>query len=267
LLLVGAVALLVGIPPATAGSLSDLMGDTFDPLDVGGPLPDIGTYGATTSVALGTTTFAVNFFNDILPPSALSAASVVGYIDIDTDRGATPGGHAPWGMDLAGGNNWINFFTAPNPGTPSIPPGPDSESTIITADKYYVNLFSEATHPGFVDVISTADNSVFATVPIAFTARGFTLTVPLVGTGDGSLDYDLLVGTYLEMTDRAPNGGIPSQSVLPEPAGLVLLGSGLAGLAILGRRSRARPRRAGAGAMTRSILAGEPRGCIGHREG
>jgi hypothetical protein len=200
-------------------------------------LPDITTYSALTDVSMASTSFTVNFHNNILPPSASATASVVGYIDIDTDRGATPGGNAPWGMNLVGGNNWINYYTAPNQGNPSIPAGPNSESTISTADKYFVDLFSEAFHPGFVDVIRTSDNGVFATVPIDFTSERFSLTVPLVGTtGNGSLNFDLLVGTFAEMTDRAPNGGIPSQSSVPEPGAFVLLGSGLVGLAVLGRR-------------------------------
>jgi hypothetical protein len=236
-LMCGIVVSIVAASPASAGLLVDPTGDTFDPLHVGAPLQDITTYGAFTDVATGMTRFIVNFNNHIDPASAFVADSLVGYIDIDTDKNPATGGNAPWGKDLVGGNDWINYFTAPNPGVPAIP----GNATIQMGDEYFVDLFSEGSHPGFVDVIRTSDNSVFSTVPITYSAQGITLSVPVVGTGDGSFRFDLLMGTYSEMTDRAPNGTVASLSSIPEPGGLVLLGSGLAGLAAgLGHRRRPR---------------------------
>jgi hypothetical protein len=211
----------------------------FDPgadFGVGAIRPDISTYSAFSNPTTGQTTFIVNFDGAILPASAFAARSVVGYIDLDTDKGATPGGFAPWGQPLVGGfNNWINYFHPPNPGTPNGDPGP----LIELKDKYFVDLFSESFHPGKVDIIDTNTNTVFKTVSITYTATSFTLTVPLVGTGDGSLNYGMLMGSFAESTDRAPNGNVADRSmVVPALPGLVL---GIVGMAcILATRCRRR---------------------------
>lgn len=219
-LVVCAFVLFLSAPPAVAGPvLTDPTGDTFG---VGAVQQDITTYSAVTNPSGPSTTFTVNFASPIAPPSASAPNSLVGYIDIDTDRNPATGGTGTFGS-LTGGNNWINFFIPPNPGSPSIPP--PNDTLIALGDEFFVDLFSEALNPGFVDIIDANTNTLFTTVSITFTAQGFSVTVPLAGTvPDFSLNFGLLVGTFDELTDRAPNGESPAQSFVPEPAGFFLFG-------------------------------------------
>jgi hypothetical protein len=179
----------------------------------------------------GQTRFQIDFMADISPPSAFASNSLLGFIDIDSDRNPSTGGSAPWGSPLVGGNSWINYFIAPNPGTPSIP-GP----TIALGDEDFVDLGSEQGHPGLVDVVDTATDAIVATVPINYGPRSLSLTVPIAGVGGGPVNYGVLVGNFAGPLDRAPAGSQPATSVVapvPEPAAPVLagLGSLLAGLA------------------------------------
>jgi hypothetical protein len=104
----------------------DLRGDTFGK----GPVQqDITTYNAITGG--GQTTFSIDFANNIAAPSASAPNSLVGYINLDLDNNPNTGGNAPWGQNLQGGNNWINYFISPNPGLPSIPADMFNNNTLI----------------------------------------------------------------------------------------------------------------------------------------
>ena len=213
-----------------AAFITDPTGDVFN----------TGTIDITgTQVVLGspTTTISIRFFGVVAAPSAFAANSVVGFVDLDTLPGS--GGTAPWGGPVSGGNNWINFFTPPNPGTPSIP-GP----TVDLGDEFYIDLGSELFHPGLVDVVDTTTNLSVGTAPVSYVGNLLTINLAsaLIGS-PSSLRYGALVGDFNSPTDRAPNGdsGLLAESpnAVPAPAGLLLA---MTGLPIFGLVSRFRRR-------------------------
>jgi hypothetical protein len=206
----------------------DPTGDTFG---VGVPQLDITTYAGDGLGKPGHVVFTVNFAGPISPASAFAANSVVGFIDLDTDRNPATGGNAPWGGNLTGGNNWINFFVPPNPGAPAVP-----LPLIAMGDEFFIDLGSEQSHPGLVDVVSTATNTPTGQAPITFGSNSFSIDVllSLLPGANGPINFDILVGTFNEPTDRAPNGATPASTLVPEPGSVLLMGLALAGLA--GRR-------------------------------
>ena len=235
-------ALLLAAAPSGAG-FTDPTGDTFGP----GPVQvDITSYDATYSG--GSTTFTIHFAGPISAASAAVADSLYGFIDLDLDKDAKTGGTASFPgvtSPIAGGNNWINYYIAQ---------GAIGGPTVALGDEAFVDLGSEANHAGSVDVLDATTGAVLASVAIAYTSHSVSLTIPLVGSvGSPSIAFDLLVGTSLELTDRATNGGVADLSTpsttpaVPEPSSLALLTLG--GLALgLGRADRliagARPARA-----------------------
>jgi hypothetical protein len=225
-----AAALLLGLwllpaLPAQAGIIPDPTGDTFN-------TGTIDLTGTEVRGATPTTTITLTFASAVAAPSAFAPNSLTGFIDLDTNSG--PGATAPWGGPVAGGNNWINFFVAPNPGTPSIP-GP----LVNLGDEFYIDLGSELFHPGLVDVVSTATNLTVGVAPVIYAGTTVQIFLPsaLIGNPAG-LSYGVLVGDFNGITDRAPNGSTGLLAT-PEPSGLAL--AGVAGLgALLYRRRRAR---------------------------
>jgi hypothetical protein len=215
---------LVPVVPAQAGIITDPTGDTFN-------TATIDLVGTEFNIDFPTSTITLLFDSAVAAPSAFAPNSLIGFIDIDTN--SNPGGTAPWGGPVAGGNNWINFFIPPNPGTPTIP-GP----TVAMGDEYYIDLGSELFHPGLVDVVDTATNLTIGVAPIIYAGTTVQIFLPsaLIGNPSG-LTYGVLVGDFLSATDRAPNGdqGI---AATPEPSSLAL-----AGLAAMGGMFYARRRR------------------------
>ena len=218
---------LVPVMPAQAGIIADPTGDTFN-------TGTIDLTGSEFGIGFPTSTITLTFASAVVAPSAFAPNSLTGYIDIDSTPSAS--GTAPWGGPVTGGNNWINFFVPPNPGTPSIP-GP----TVAMNDEYYIDLTSELFHPGLVDVVSTATNLTVGVAPIIYAGTTVRIFLPsaLIGNPVG-LNYGVLVGDFLAPTDRAPNGA-QGIAATPEPSTMVLAGfAGLGALAYRLRRRQAR---------------------------
>jgi hypothetical protein len=228
-----AVLILLGLglsassaPSARAASVVDPTGDTFN----------TGTIDVTSTevlLAIPTTTINITFAASVAAPSAFAPNSVVGFIDLDTGPG--PGGTAPWGGPVTGGNNWINFFIPPNPGIPTVP-GP----TVSLGDEFYIDLGSETFHPGLVDVVTTSTDTNVGTAPITYSGSSLTILMSSALIGNpGALRYGVIVGDFNSPTDRAPNGATGILTVVPEPGSWLLAGLGFVGLALpyrLGRR-------------------------------
>ncbi len=166
--------------------------------------------------------FQVTFAGAVAPPSANAADSVVGFIDIDADQNPSTG---------VTSHLVTNGLGDPAPGL-----GVD----------FYLDIFSEIFHPGLVEVVETAGATVTGMAPITFAANRFLITVPLsfLGGDDGFVNYGVIVGTFAEATDQAPNPGQPVASSggvrpIPEPGSLVLFTLGLLGL--LGSLRKCRP--------------------------
>jgi MYXO-CTERM domain-containing protein len=211
-------ALLLGQAPARAEILyPDPTGDTFGTSSL---KLDITAIGSTLTAT--TLSFRVVFASPIAPPSAFATNSAVGFVDIDTDQNpgtAGPGGHPSFGPGLTG-----------------------------LGTDFYLDLFSEAFSPGFVDVIDTATGFPTGSAPITFGSNFLRIDVPLslLGNDDGRTNYGVTAGTFVDASDVARNAGLPPAfsgpevQAVPEPAGVVLALTGLLGLLGLGRRRRSR---------------------------
>jgi len=232
LLVVSFGLLLTPSVPSWASPILDPVGDTFN----SGTIDIIGT-----ELLLGfpDSRITIQFAAPIAPPSAGAPNSVVGFIDLDTAPG--PGGTFPWFGPVTGGNNWINFFVLPNPGTPSIP-GP----FVALGDEFFVDVGSELFHPGLVDFVETVSGSTVGTAPASFIGNLLTIDFPSSFIGNpSSVQYGALLGDFFSPTDRAPNGdvGLNSQTleVIPEPSSVaVWLSIGLVAFGMHWRRRRSR---------------------------
>jgi hypothetical protein len=206
------LSFLLSASPAAADLITDPTGDTFG---VGSPQLDIVSFsGERTSTAF---VFKVNFLGPISPASAFAPNSVVGFIDLDTDQnpatGATP---------------FINIFGPPPP--------------INLGDEFFIDIGSESFHPGLVDVVNALTNIPTGQAPISFTSNGFTISVPfgLLPGANTSINFGVIVGTFNEPTDRAPNGSTPATTTVPEPTSLCVFGLIFAGAGFMAFRRKKR---------------------------
>jgi hypothetical protein len=250
------LVLVLAIPVAGAGPSPARADPIFtDPPGRNVGVHDIHTVNATP--VGGNLVFDVTFYNTITDPSLSGGGGrndLFGFIDIDADRNPlTP--HPP--PDLLGARGFGGF------------PG-------LGVD-FYVDLGSVLLHPGFVDVVDTADGSITGSAPVAFLPNEVVVTVPLsalsggagtgplsaLAAGDGLVNYGVIAvdggpaGGNAFVSDLAPYGGpatdAPAPTVtsvaVPEPGGVALLGLGLAAAWACRRRRR---RQAGTSTRYRS---------------
>lgn len=221
-----ACALMLCSTQTNATLVTDVIGDT-----VAGTFT---TYDITSIDALFTSTditFIVNLTSTPLAPSSAMTPSgpgpeLYGFIDIDIDQNPTSG---------AGSN------------ISSLAPPFGSSGLGV---EYYIDLFSESSHAGFVD-INDPISLTTTTAPITYGTNMFSVTVPLsqLGNDDGHVNYAVVVGDYGNHTDQATDagliqaGGLPASSspasVVPIPPALWLFGSGMLGLIGIARRKLA----------------------------
>ncbi|MHB0960423.1 MAG: hypothetical protein ACYC0X_31545 [Pirellulaceae bacterium] len=197
---------------------SDPVGDTF-----GAPLVSHDITSAETTVTATDITFLLSFLGDIAPASDSSSLNnLVGYIDIDADQ------------DSSTGSISNQSLFSPN--------GPSDLGI-----EYYVDLFSEAFNPGFVDVVDAGTGFAVGNVPITFASRAFSLTIPLalLGGDNGNTNYGAIIGDFLDSSDEITNFGLApaysrreSAQVVPEPSSLVVWSLIVAGVIGTCRRAR-----------------------------
>ncbi|MAT67927.1 MAG: hypothetical protein CMJ58_00205 [Planctomycetaceae bacterium] len=186
---------------------NDPSDDTFGTPNIAHDIANVDAAATGTDIVV-----SVDFYDEIAPPSAFSARSVVGFLDIDLDQNAGTGAVAK-----------------------------KSEFSPVADDalgsEFYIDLFSERFHPGQVEVIDTATIQPVGMAIVTYNASSMTIALPLdlIG-GDLSFNYGLIVGDLLDMSDEAPNAGF--HMLVPEPSSIALACA--AGLALRTRRRRNR---------------------------
>lgn len=186
-LLIGFIA----TPSLANGAFNDPSGDTFGSPNTPHDIAILDARVSPTSV-----TFVVDFYNEITPPSAFSAISVVGFIDIDLDQDPTTGAVAK---------------------KTEFSPAGDSR----LGSEFHIDLFSERFHAGEVELVDTVTMQPVGMVAIIYGPTSFSLAVPLeLLSGDSLFNYGVIVGDLLDMSDEAPNNGFAT--TIPEPSVIAL---------------------------------------------
>jgi hypothetical protein len=202
------LVLIVGNSAFGAPLFVDPQGDTFGAPDVAHDIEFVDSQLSATSL-----TFTVGLFGNIAPPSAFAADSVVGFIDIDVDQ------------DPLSGEQSNKSRLSPNG---------DSNLGI----EFYLDLFSERFNPGMVEVVDAASMQVIGLAPASFAATSLEVEVPLQWLGgDGIVNYGVIVGDFVDVSDEARNVGQPVAYSVPEPAGVFLFALGL-GVVVLRAQTR-----------------------------
>lgn len=181
------------ILPCTSGVAGT---DGIDPQDDTFGLPatihDIASFGS--AVSADSVSFTIEFYNSIAAPSAFTANSVVGYIDLDLDQNPLTGALAQ-----------KSVFS------------PHGDSGLGT--EFHVDLFSERFHAGEAEIVDTATFQPIGVAAVTYDASTMNVRVPLALLGgDALFNYGIIVGDFLDMSDEAPNDGFAT--TIPEPGGL-----------------------------------------------
>jgi len=117
----------------------------------------------------------VAFAGQVAPADVVSAQRLGGYIDFDTDANASTGSPSV-----------VDFFC----------PAPSSLGV-----EARLNMFGVS--QGFATIFPGGD-----LVPVHFDQNSFTAIIPLSGLGgDTAFNFAMVLGTFAEPTDCAPNGG------------------------------------------------------------
>ena len=204
-------------PDASAAPFMDLHGDTV--------MGAHNTYDIASIDAQYTAVdivFTITLVGTPLAPSANALQGLSGFIDIDTDSNPSLGALAT--IDTIGGS-----FGSTGLGI-----------------EYYLDLFTEATNPGFVS-LKDPINITTVQVPISYGANSVSITVALslLNNDDGLVNYAVAVGDAAGATDQALDpsvvqlGGQPASSSLapiPEPTTALLFAAGIVWLGVRGRR-------------------------------
>jgi len=222
-----------GVGTASAAPLYDAVGDALCVRSVGFCSVSYDITQINAVAAGGNIIFRADLNQNIVQiPSQdpFSPSQFGGYIDIDTDQNQSTGTPA-----------WGDYFgeTAPWPD-----PAPKVSGL---GDEYYIDLYQEAAHAGFVEVYDGAGASLQGLAPIAYGPNWFEITVALtlLGGDDGLLNYDVVVGDGTGLTDQAVDyqavqaGDPPGTSSLPEPSSAALFGLILVTIGLVRRRVRA----------------------------
>jgi hypothetical protein len=173
-------------------AFEDPAADTFGAPDVAHDIARIDTLVSSFGV-----TFLVDFYGSIAPASAFATNSVVGFVDIDIDQN-------------------------PLTGTESNKNRLSPSGRVDLGIEFLIDLFSERFHAGQVEVVDTSTMQPVGMAPVAYAIQSLSIDVPreLFG-GDTLLNYGLIVGDYLDMSDEAPNDGVAF--TIPEPSWLISL--------------------------------------------
>lgn len=194
--------------PALAGPLvTDPLCDTFG---VDWVKHDIA--GVRGTLVSGVLTFEVFFKDPVELPFNLSALSVVGFLNLDTDRN-----------DMTAG--------------PAQPMGYGPRFAGLGTD-FSVDLFSGLMVPDRVDVVDTSSGLAVGAATLALDPTGRTLSVEIplgiLGNSNGEVNFGLVVGTFNDASDVVLSLA-PGATAVPEPSGLLLLAAGM-GATLLRRR-------------------------------
>jgi|GEM_PF-1024795 len=155
----------------------DPQGDTFGN---GTPIDIKRTSGSITG---NTLTLTMEFFNSILAPSTGDSTAVTGLWELDLDQDPNTGNFSRQSLFA--------------------PVGQQGGALGVEA---YLDLASELSQPGRVNLVDASNGSVIGTVPITYGPDVLQIEVPLSLLGDdGLLNYGTIVGDFFDSSDAAPN--------------------------------------------------------------